>query len=256
VKDAVLKIKELLASGPLKAGERVRSSWAEILAQEPAEEARKAITLEFGPIMRAVRYMAILLLTLAMKIYGRLSATGIENLPGKGPYLIAPNHLSLADVPSIAAAISWKTGSQVFFLGATEFFSGQVMSKISRILQVIPVDMDTRLHNALQLSAYVLRRGKILLVFPEGSRSRDGGIKEFKKGVGIIARELNIPIVPVAISGTYEMLPSGKMLPKPARISVSFGKPIHPGGKDYDEIVKTLYGEVVGLLDAMRTKSG
>ncbi len=248
VKDAVLKIKELLASGPLKAGERVRLSWAEILAQEPAEETRKTITLEFGPIIRAVRYMAILLLTLAMKVYGRLSATGMENLPGKGPYIIAPNHLSFADVPSIAAAISWKTGSQVFFLGTTDFFGGPIMSKVSRIFRVIPVDMDTRLHNALQLSAYVLRHGKILLVFPEGSRSRDGGIKEFKKGVGIIARELNIPIVPVAISGTYEMLPSGRLFPKPARIAVSFGKPIHPKGKDYDDIVKTLYGEVVKML--------
>jgi long-chain acyl-CoA synthetase len=256
VKDAVLKIKELLASGPLKAGERVRSSWADILAQEPAEEARAMVRLEFGPIITAVRYTVKLLLTLAMKVYGRLSATGIENLPVKGAYIIAPNHLSLADVPSITASISVKTSSRVFFLGATEFFGGTIASKIARIFHVIPVDMDTRLHNALQLSAYVLRHGKVLLVFPEGSRSRDGGIKEFKKGVGIIARELNIPIVPVAISGTYEMLPSGRLFPRPARISVSFGKPIHPGGKDYDEIVKTLYGEVVGLLDAMKTKSG
>ena len=152
-----------------------------------------------------------------MKVYGRLSATGVENLPETGAYIIAPNHLSLADVPSITAAISWKTSSRVFFLGATEFFGGPIASRIARIFQVIPVDMDTRLHNALQLSAYVLRHGKILLVFPEGSRSRDGSIKEFKKGVGIIARELNIPIVPVAISGTYAMLPSGKLFPKPSQ---------------------------------------
>jgi len=253
VKDAVQKIKELPASGPLKAGERVRSSWADILAQEPAEEARETIRLEFGPIMTALRYMVMVLLTMVMKVYGRLAATGIENLPEKGPFIIAPNHLSLADVPSIAAAISWKTSSQIFFLGATEYFGGPTVSKIARIFQVIPVDMETRLYNALQLSAYVLRRGKILLVFPEGSRSRDGGIKAFKKGVGIISKELNIPIVPVAISGTYAMMPSGRLFPKPARISVSFGKPIHPGGKDYDEIVKTLYGEVVALLDAMKT---
>jgi len=202
--------------------------------------------------------MVMLLLTVVMKVYGRLSATGIDNLPEpeNGAYLIAPNHLSLADVPSIAAAISWKNGSQIFFLGATEYFGGPVLSKIARIFQVIPVDMDTRLHNALQLSAYVLRRGKILLVFPEGSRSRDGNIKEFKKGVGIISKELNIPIVPVAISGTYGMLPSGRRFPKPSRVRVSFGKPIQPGGKDYDEIVKTLYGEVVSLLDAMKTASG
>ena len=249
VKDAVLKLKELLASGPLKAGERVRSSWADILAQEPAEEAQKTIWLEFGLITKTVRYAVKLLITLAMRVYGRLSATGVENLPETGAYIIAPNHLSLADVPSITAAISWKTSSRVFFLGATEFFGGLISSRIARFFNVIPVDMDTRLHNALQLSAYVLRHGKILLVFPEGSRSRDGGIKEFKKGVGIIARELNIPIVPVAISGTYEMLPSGKLFPKPSHVRVSFGKPIHPGGTDYDGIVKTLYGEVVKMLE-------
>ena len=73
--------------------------------------------------------------------------------------------------------------------------------------------METRLHSALQLSAYVLRKGKILCVFPEGSRSRDGRIKEFKKGVAIVARELNIPLVPVAIRGTYEMLAAGKAIP-------------------------------------------
>jgi long-chain acyl-CoA synthetase len=252
VKDAVLKLKELLASGPLKGGERVRSSWADILAEEPAEESRKTITLESGPIMNTVRYAVKLLITLAMKVYGRLSATGVENLPEKGAYIIAPNHLSLADVPSITAAISLKTSSRVFFLGATEFFGGPISLRIARFFQVIPVDMDTRLHNALQLSAYVLRRGKILLAFPEGSRSRDGGIKEFKKGVGIIAKELDIPIVPVAISGTYAMLPSGKMFPKPSHVRVSFGKPIYPGGADYDGIVKTLYGDVVKMLEGQK----
>ncbi len=248
VKDAVLRIQELLASGSVKAGAQVRLTWAEILAIEPAEEARKTIRLEFGPVLSLVRYAVMLLLKLVMKVYGRVSVLGIENLPSGGPYLIAPNHLSLADVPSISAALSWKTASQVFSLGATEYFQGPVMTTISKAFHVIPVDMDARLYNALQLSAYVLRRGKILLVFPEGTRSRDGGIKEFKKGVGIIAKELNIPIIPVAISGTYEMLPSGKRFPKPSKVSVSFGKPIHPRDKDYDEIVKTLYQEVVKMM--------
>jgi len=114
---------------------------------------------------------------------------------------------------------------------------------------VIPVDMETRLSSAMQLSAHVLRRGKVLCVFPEGGRSRDGGIKEFKKGVGIISRELDIPIVPAAIRGTYEMLRVGGKFPKPAKVSVTFGKPVYPEGMDYDEIVKKLYDEVVKLLE-------
>jgi long-chain acyl-CoA synthetase len=115
---------------------------------------------------------------------------------------------------------------------------------------VIPVDMDTRLYSAMQLSAYVLRQGRILCVFPEGARARDGNIKEFKKGVGIIAKELNIPLVPVAITGTYEMLPSGKFFPKPVKVRMSIGNPLYAGDKDYDEIVKRLYEEVVELLKA------
>ena len=248
VKDALLRLQALLASGPVKAGGGARMSWAEILAQEPGDEALRTVTLEPGPIDRAILFAVKTLLTIIMKVYGRLSVTGIENLPAQGPYIIAPNHLSLADMPSVTAALSWNTASRIFSLGAREYFHGPFMSKLSKIFHVIPVDMDAKLYSALQLSAYVLRRGKVLCVFPEGTRSRDGGIKEFKKGVGIIARELNIPIVPVAITGTYEMMPSGRLFPKPGRVSVSFGRPVLPAGKDYDGIVKELYGEVVKML--------
>jgi long-chain acyl-CoA synthetase len=108
--------------------------------------------------------------------------------------------------------------------------------------------MDTKLYNALQLSAYVLRQGKVLCVFPEGSRSRDGKIKEFKKGVGIIAKELNVPLVPVAITGTFEMMRPGKLFPRPGKVTITFGKPLQPGDLSYEEITKKLYGEVVTLL--------
>ena len=92
-------------------------------------------------------------------------------------------------------------------------------------------------------------QGKVLCVFPEGSRSRDGRIKEFKKGVAIVAREMNVPLVPVAIKGTYEVLAPGRKFPRPARVSVTIGKPIHPGDRDYDEIVAALFREVTGLLE-------
>jgi len=249
VKEAVLKITELLAAGPVQAGGNVRLSWAEILAQDPAQETLDTIRLQSGPVLGTVRSLLKVLFTLVMKVYGRLSVTGIENLPDKGPYIIAPNHVSLADAPFVGAAISGDIADQLYSLGASDIFEGPVRTPIAWFLHVIPVDMETRLYNALQLSAYVLRRGKILLVFPEGSRSRDGSIKEFKKGVGIIARELNVPIVPVAMRGTYEMLPSGRFFPRPARISVSFGKPLHPGGKGYDDIVRTLQAEVVKMLE-------
>jgi long-chain acyl-CoA synthetase len=247
VKDAVMKLRELIASGPMKAGKHVRLTWAEILAQEPSDEVQRTLSLESGLFCKIGKYLFKGFLKIFFKVYNRLLIRGLENLPKKGPYIIAPNHLSLADAPAVMASVTWGIGSQMFFLGTTDYFGGPVTSKFAKALQVIPVDMDARLYGALQLSAYVLRKGKILCVFPEGGRSRDGGIKEYKKGVGIIARELNMPIIPAAISGTYEMLAAGTKFPRPTKVSVTFGKPIYPGDMDYDGIVKKLREEVVKL---------
>ncbi len=252
IRDVVLRIQELLAAGPTKKDERVKLSWADILGQEPSEEARRSLTLDAAAIVDAGKHGMQLFLKLLYTIYGRMSVRGLENLPAKGPYIIAPNHVSYADAPLVMASIPWSIGSQTFFLGHTMYFGGPVTSRISRVIHVIPVDMETRLHSALQLSAYVLRSGKILCVFPEGTRSLDGGTKEFKKGVGIIAKELNVPIIPAAIRGTFEMLPPDRMFPRPAKVNVSFGKPIHPKEMDYDEIVKRLRQEVVMMLGESR----
>ncbi len=249
VREAVLKIRELLSAGPVKAGDGVRLTWAEILAREPAEEVKRTVRLEPGQLCAFGQRSLRFLLRLFFTVYNRLSVRGIENLPGHGPYIIAPNHLSLADAPAVMAAVSRAAGSQMYFLGTADYFGGPLTSRIASLLQVIPVDMDTKLYGALQLSAYVLREGKVLCVFPEGGRSRDGRIKDFKKGVGIIAKELNIPIVPVAIHGAYRMLAPGMKFPRPVHLEVAFGKPIQPGGKDYEGLVKALYEAVRQMLE-------
>ena len=248
VKDIVLKIQQLLATGAVESGDNVKMTWAEILSQKPSNEILSMLKLERGVVVEACRYVLQLILRIVFAVYGRLSVRGLENLPEKGPFIIAPNHLSLADAPAVMATLPWHIASHTFYLGTTDFFGGPVSSKIARLVNVIPVDMDARLYSAMQLSAHVLRQGKILCIFPEGGRSRDGEIKEFKKGVGIIAKELSIPLIPVAIQGTYEMLPTGENLPKPAKVTITFGKAIYPDDRDYDEIVKIVYQEIVKML--------
>jgi len=248
VKDTVLKLKEIFAGGLMVAGERVRISWSDILSQDPSAELRDSLPLETGYLRNTALFLLKQVLTILFKIYGRLSTEGLENLPSRGPCIIAPNHLSFADAPAVIASLPWKIVSQTYFLGATEYFGGPIASRIARLIHVIPLDMDTRLHSAMQMSAYVLRQGKVLCIFPEGSRSRDGSIKEFKKGIGIIAKELKISLLPVAITGTYEMLPPDRNIPLPSKIRISFGTLLRPEKLDYDEIVKTLYEAVVAML--------
>ncbi len=82
------------------------------------------------------------------------------------------------------------------------------------------------------MSSYVLRNGKSLLIFPEGGRSFDGELMEFKKGVGILAIELNIPVIPAYIEGSFEALPRSATWPKFRQIKVAFGKPLFPYNAD------------------------
>jgi len=249
VKDATVKLKELLAAGQVTPSSNIKMTWSEILAQEPSEDVASSLRIESNIVFDAGRYMIKILLRLVFLVYCKLSVRGINNLPTRGPFIIAPNHLSFADAPLVITSIPWDIAERTFFLGTTDFFGGPISSKIAGVIHVIPVDMDSRLYSAMQLSAHVLRKNKILCVFPEGGRSRDGSTKEFKKGVGIIAKELNIPLIPTAIEGSYALLPPGKSVPKPSKVRVTFGRAIYPDGKDYDAIVKELYQEIVQMLE-------
>lgn len=246
VRDVVMHIKNLLAAEAASPASAAVQSWSAILSQEP--ELAQSIRFEHGPLCRAAQYFTKLLLRGLFGVYGGMTVVGLENLPKGGPYLIAPNHVSFVDAPVVAASLSWRIASRTLFLGTADLFGGPVTSRIAPILNIIPVDMDAKLQGAMQLSAHALRHGNVLCIFPEGGRSRDGKLKKFKKGIGILAVELNAPIVPMAIRGAYSMLPVGDKFLKPARIWVSFGKPILPAGKAYDELVAELQQKMAEML--------
>ena len=91
---------------------------------------------------------------------------------------------------------------------------------------MIPIDSETYLNKALQMSAYVLKSGRALCIFPEGGRSFDGKPMPFKKGIGVLMKELEITVVPASIKGAFEALPRDSGIIKPKKITVTFGKPV------------------------------
>jgi 1-acyl-sn-glycerol-3-phosphate acyltransferase len=109
------------------------------------------------------------------------------------------------------------------------------------------------------MSSYVLINGKALLIFPEGGRSFDGNLMEFKKGVGILAKELDIPIIPAYVKGAYEALPRTAHWPKLTEITVVYGNPLRSsdvdfstkpeGIDDYQFFADTLRGKVRDLQE-------
>ncbi|MEK7375706.1 MAG: lysophospholipid acyltransferase family protein [Candidatus Margulisiibacteriota bacterium] len=158
-----------------------------------------------------------------------LTAVGLENLPGKPPFIIASNHASSMDFPAIFICLPEKYRREVVVM-YTGFFDKLLPAKwaIKAFVSSFSVDLDGNFWEALAKSAKVLKCKKIIYIAPEGKRSYDGKLLPFKVGAGALAVEADVPVVPVYIKGTFETLPRGKFIPKKHPIRVVFGKPIYP----------------------------
>ena len=186
-----------------------------------------------------VYYSALRLGSLLTRLVTGFRVTGREHLPARGPILICPNHQAYLDPFFLAAALPFATVRQLFFVGAAEYFETAAASWFAGQLNIVPVDPDARLVPAMQAGAFGLRAGKVLVLFPEGERSIDGTVKKFKKGAGLLSEHLNVPIVPVAIDGMFEIWPRNRpldwkrLLPWSGhRVRITVGKPLAPAERD------------------------
>ena len=155
-------------------------------------------------------YIVLRFVALLCKITPGFRVDGREHIPATGPCVISPNHQSYLDPFFLSAALPFATVRQLFFVGATEYFQTPLSRWFARSVNLIPVDPDANLVNAMQAGAAGLRVSKILVLFPEGERSIDGDLKKLRKGASILSAHLNAPIVPVAIDGLYDLWPRGR----------------------------------------------
>ncbi|MBI4684495.1 MAG: AMP-binding protein [Nitrospirae bacterium] len=212
-------------------GQEPEKGIAYIFSQEPADIEKKSIGLKQGFFEWFFVSALMIIPKFLLKIFFSFKVRGTENIP-EGNFIIAPNHCSNMDGFVIAAGAQLKIFRNLYFQGFQEYFSGRLTAYFARLSHVIPIDPETYLNKALQLSAYVLRSGKSLCIFAEGGRSYDGNLMEFKKGIGMLALELNIPVVPALIRGTFDALPRGAYWPKCKKVRLIFGKPFYPSDLD------------------------
>ncbi|RRS31720.1 MAG: hypothetical protein P794_03415 [Epsilonproteobacteria bacterium (ex Lamellibrachia satsuma)] len=169
------------------------------------------------------------------KLYFSLKVTGSENFP-KQPCIIAPSHQSMLDGFILAAALPYNVLKKTFFLAFRIVFDTKIMRLFMQKTQTIMIDVDKDLKISMQKSTLPLKNGQNLVIFPEGARSRDRELLEFKKFFAILSIELDIPVIPVVLDGTFESLPAGKLFPRPSRVVIKYLKPIYPKGLSYDEL--------------------
>ena len=171
-----------------------------------------------------------------LKLNNRLKIVGEKNVPKKGPFIIAPNHQSFLDGPIVASGLSCKTLRNSYFFATEEHVKRPVVKSLAKRNNIILMEKRNLKNSILKLSE-VLKLGKNVVIFPEGSRSYDGEMVPFKKTFAILSKELNVPVVPVCIRGAYDVLPRGSKWIKPKKIEVEYLPPVMPeNGDTYDSI--------------------
>ena len=172
------------------------------------------------------------------RIYNCLKIKGKQNIPAKGACILAPNHQSFADGPLVLAGLDWSTLSEYYFYATEEHVRSSYRRKMAAQSNVIVMER-ANLKNSILKLAKVLREGHRVIIFPEGARTHDGGTVPFKKTFAILAKELNVPIVPVCIRGAFEALPRGSSFMRPKHIEVTCLPAIKPSSEQtYEELTR------------------
>lgn len=182
----------------------------------------------------------------------RWRVEGRENLPSRerGGMIIAMNHISWVDIPVVGALVPFS--HRLSWLGKAEIFAHPVSGWFFRTMNVIPIRRGKRDIAALDASVEALRAGAVLLIFPEGTRSRGGVLQAGRGGAVRLAMQAGVPIVPTAVTGT-ERGARGSMSFKP--VLLRFGKPYYvkptPDGKIPPDLMDRLTTQMMQQIAAL-----
>jgi 1-acyl-sn-glycerol-3-phosphate acyltransferase len=179
-----------------------------------------------------------------------VAVAGTEQLDPEKPYIFAANHQSQFDIFVLQGFL----GVNFRWLAKKELFAVPIWGAAMRGAGYIPIDRShgRKAIKSLDEAAKKIGAGTSVIIFPEGTRSRDGKLRDFKAGAMVLAIKSGVPIVPVAIIGTYAILPKGKLLMNPGKVRIRVGRPIETKSystRDKHQLAKVLQDDVAELLN-------
>jgi long-chain acyl-CoA synthetase len=183
-----------------------------------------------APAVLARRFIQELLLFPALGVLCRpRRVQGAERLDAlDGPVLMVANHTSHLDAPSVLSVLPAGRRRRTVVAAAEDYFFGSALGGATWMVAIgaIPFRRRGNVAASLRHCGELARAGYSILIFPEGTRSPDGWLRAFKPGVGLLARELGLPVVPIHLDGAYGILPKGRGWPRPGPLTVRIGEPI------------------------------
>jgi 1-acyl-sn-glycerol-3-phosphate acyltransferase len=164
--------------------------------------------------------------------------------------LIVANHQSFLDPPFIGLPLA----RPVAFLAKSELFESKLFGGAIRRLNAFPVRQGAGDIGAMRESVRLLKAGWALTIFPEGSRTFDGGLQPAQKGAGLLVKKADVPVVPAVIDGTFDAWPRGAKVPRPSPVRVLFGEPENLSGFKSDAIRQWVDERLAKLMAELRSR--
>ena len=156
-------------------------------------------------------------------VYLRWHAFNAERVPRTGALILAANHASILDPPVVGCALH----RQINYLARASLFDIPVVGWLFRKWNSIPIDRDGGNAAGLRIILERLRAGNGIILFPEGTRTRDGNLQPAQSGIGLIVAKSDAPVVPARTFGTFEALGRDMKFPRPKKVAVKFGQPMN-----------------------------
>jgi len=181
-----------------------------------------------------------------------LHVFGKHNIPTSGGVLLVSNHQSNLDPVLLAVQLRRK----VSYFAKVELFQNRFFGWLIRELNAFPVRRGEGDIGAVREAIRRLKEGRMLTLFPEGTRTRDGHIGPIQPGISMIVRRAGVPVVPAVIDGAYRAWPRGQKLPRAWPIRVMFGRPLDVENLRPVQIVDLISTTLRSLLAELRAREG
>lgn len=179
--------------------------------------------------------------------YFHLKVGGKDKIKSQ-PTIFVGNHESMLDGFAFSQLLPRDIRENTYYLGDSTHFKPKWRRWIADRSNVIVIDNNKNIKETLQVIAQVLKSGKNVVIFPEGARTRDGKLQDFKKSYAILAHELNIPVTVFGIRGAYDLMPPGRNIPKSGSFEVEVLGVIESTNNSIEEIVEKTVAEIKNYL--------
>lgn len=211
-------------------------------------------------LVYGLRAFAALIIRGLLRIYNRFEIIGHENLRTNRSCVIVANHCSHLDAICLLAALPLRKLHCAFPVAAADYFFQSVPRTwiAAVIANALPFARQIRVRQSLSICWELLGNpGNILIIFPEGTRSKTGETQEFKSGIGALVAGRDVPVLPCYLQGTFQVWPKGRRLPRPGKIRLIVGAPRNFASRSADRInISNIAAELHRAVKELRESNG